>query len=291
MIRYWLLIISITASCISTAVGQKTKKVTTAYTYFAPENVSLEEAKQTALQRAKIQAIAEEFGTIVTQSNATVIKNANGQSEINLHSLGTTDVKGEWLKTEGKPEYKIAYEEGMLSVSVRLTGIIREIVNAPIDFQAKLLCNGTEDKFEQSTFRNGDDLYLSFLSPVDGYLTVYLTDAKETAYCLLPYRSEGQGSVAVKANQRYLFFSAAAVPPSEQGYVDEYTMTCENDNERNQIYIVFSPRLFTKATDQAGHELQPRELSGETFREWLFNCRKADREMRVEIKNITIQKN
>lgn len=270
------------------AVAQKTERVTATYTYYAPEHVSIEEARRVALQRAQLQAIADAFGTIVTQTNATTVKNENGKSDVSLLSLGASEVKGEWLRTDGEPEYEIAYEDGMLAVTVRVKGIIREIVNAAVDFQARVLCNGTEDRFEQDRFRNGDDLYLSFQSPVDGYLTVYLLDAEGTAYCLLPYRGDTGGRVAVKGNRRYVFFSVDDVPAEERGMVDEYVMTCGNREELNQIYVIFSPQLFTKAVDYAGEGVQPRELPYEEFQQWLFNCRKQDREMRVEVKHIVI---
>ena len=270
------------------AVAQKTERVTATYTYYAPEHVSIEEARRVALQRAQLQAIADAFGTIVTQTNATTVKNENGKSDVSLLSLGASEVKGEWLRTDGEPEYEIAYEDGMLAVTVRVKGVIREIVNAAVDFQARVLCNGTEDRFEQDRFRNGDDLYLSFQSPVDGYLTVYLLDAEGTAYCLLPYRGDTGGRVAVKGNWRYVFFSVDDVPAEERGMVDEYVMTCGNREELNQIYVIFSPQLFTKAVDYAGEGVQPRELPYEEFQQWLFNCRKQDREMRVEVKHIVI---
>lgn len=270
------------------AVAQKTERVTATYTYYAPEYVSIEEARRVALQRAQLQAIADAFGTIVTQTNATTVKNENGKSDVSLLSLGASEVKGEWLRTDGEPEYEIAYEDGMLAVTVRVKGVIREIVNAAVDFQTCVLCNGTEDRFEQDRFRNGDDLYLSFQSPVDGYLTVYLLDAEGTAYCLLPYRGDTGGRVAVKGNRRYVFFSVDDVPAEERGMVDEYVMTCGNREELNQIYVIFSPQLFTKAVDYAGEGVQPRELPYEEFQQWLFNCRKQDREMRVEVKHIVI---
>ena len=270
------------------AVAQKTERVTATYTYYAPEEVSIAEARRVALQRAQLQAIADAFGTIVTQTNATTVKNENGKSDVSLLSLGASEVKGEWLRTDGEPEYEIAYEDGMLAVTVRVKGVIRGIVNAAVDFQARVLCNGTEDRFEQDRFRNGDDLYLSFQSPVDGYLTVYLLDAEGTAYCLLPYRGDTGGRVAVKGNRRYVFFSVDDVSAEERGMVDEYVMTCGNREELNQIYVIFSPQLFTKAVDYAGEGLQPRELPYEEFQQWLFDCRKQDREMRVEVKHIVI---
>lgn len=288
MLSRWFLAVCFCIGLQAVAVAQKTERVTATYTYYAPEHVSIEEARRVALQRAQLQAIADAFGTIVTQSNATRVKNENGKSDVWLLSLGASEVRGEWLRTDGEPEYDIAYEDGMLVVTVRVKGVIREIVNAAVDFQAKVLRNGTEDRFEGEEFRNGDDLYLSFRSPVDGFLTVYLLDAEGTAYCLLPYRNDTGGRVAIEGNRHYVFFSLDDVPAEERSIVDEYTMTCSRDGELNQIYVIFSPQLFTKAVDYAGEGLQPRELPYEEFQEWLFKCRKQDPEMRVEVKGILI---
>ncbi len=289
MLSRWFLAVFICIGLQAVAVAQKTERVTATYTYYAPEHVSIEEARRVTLQRAQLQAIADAFGTIVTQSNATRVKNENGKSDVSLLSLGASEVRGEWLRTDGEPEYDIAYEDGMLAVTVRVKGVIREIVNAAVDFQAKVLRNGTEDRFEGEEFRNGDDLYLSFRSPVDGFLTVYLLDAEGTAYCLLPYRNDTGGRVAIEGNRHYVFFSLDDVPAEERSIVDEYTMTCSRDGELNQIYVIFSPQLFTKAVDYAGEGLQPRELPYEEFQEWLFKCRKQDPEMRVEVKGILIK--
>lgn len=288
MLSRWFLAVCFCIGLQAVAVAQKTERVTATYTYYAPEHVSIEEARRVALQRAQLQAIADAFGTIVTQSNATRVKNENGKSDVSLLSLGASEVRGEWFRTDGEPEYDIAYEDGMLAVTVRVKGVIREIVNAAVDFQAKVLRNGTEDRFEGEEFRNGDDLYLSFRSPVDGFLTVYLLDAEGTAYCLLPYRNDTGGRVAIEGNRHYVFFSLDDVPAEERSIVDEYTMTCSRDGELNQIYVIFSPQLFTKAVDYAGEGLQPRELPYEEFQEWLFKCRKQDPEMRVEVKGILI---
>lgn len=289
MLSRWFLAVCFCIGVQAVAVAQKTERVAATYTYYAPEHVSIEEARRVALQRAQLQAIADAFGTIVTQSNATRVRNENGKSDVSLLSLGASEVRGEWLRTDGEPEYDIAYEDGMLAVTVRVKGVIREIVNAAVDFQAKVLRNGTEDRFEGEEFRNGDDLYLSFRSPVDGFLTVYLLDAEGTAYCLLPYRNDTGGRVAIEGNRHYVFFSIDDVPAEERSIVDEYTMTCSRDGELNQIYVIFSPQLFTKAVDYAGEGLQPRELPYEEFQEWLFKCRKQDPEMRVEVKGILIK--
>lgn len=56
-------------------ISSKIEKVHGEYTYHVPDNVSLEEGKRTALERAKIQALADAFGTLVSQNNSTIVKN------------------------------------------------------------------------------------------------------------------------------------------------------------------------------------------------------------------------
>lgn len=287
MRQFVLLLISIFSS---TVFAQKVVTVEAEYIYHVPENVALETAKRTALDRAKIQAIADEFGTIVSQSNTTRIENKNGSSQVDYLSIGGSEIKGEWIETIGEPEYAISYEQGMLVVTCRVKGKAREIVAAQIDFKAKVLRNGTEDKFEDDNFRSGDDLYLSFQSPIKGNLAVYLVDADRQAFCLLPYRNQTEGIYPVKANQPYLFFNERLAPQTERSYVDEYNMTCERSSEHNQIYIIFSPNQFAKAVDNNSNEALPRQLSYEDFNKWLVKCRKRDKDMNLRMIPITITK-
>lgn len=259
--------------------SQKMKTVEGEYTYHAPENVTLEEAKRIALDRAKIQALADAFGTIVSQTNATHMQNRNGSSDIDFLSIGGSEVKGEWIETVGEPQYDISYKQGMLVVKVSVKGKAREIVSAQIDIKAKVLRNGTEDKFESDEFRDGDDLYLSFVSPVSGYITVYLVDAEQKAYCLLPYRNQTDGIYKVEANRHYVFFNIKEAPPQERQYVDEYVITCSRSPEYNQIYLIFSPQPFAKAADNASADTLPRELDFEDFLKWLVKYRKHDEQM------------
>lgn len=272
-----------------TAFSQQIKTVESEYTYYTPEHVSLEQARITALERAKIQALADAFGTVVMQTNTTQVENRNGNSDIDFFSVGGSEVKGEWIETLGEPEYKVFYEQGMLVVQVRVKGRAREIVSSAIPLQAKILRNGTEDKFESDVFNNNDDLFLSFLSPVSGYLAVYLVDTDKNAFCLLPYQNQKSGQMAVSANRRYVFFSTKDAETDLKPYVDEYVMTCANSVEYNRIYIIFSPHPFFKATDSSSIESLPRLLDFKSFQEWLVKCRKMDADMNVINKVIKIK--
>lgn len=270
--------------------AQQTEKVRAEYIYYAPENVTLEAAKRTALERAKIQAIADEFGTMVSQSNATFMTNRDGESNTGFFSLGGSEVKGEWIETIGEPAYSISYEQGMLAVKCVVNGRIREITTNQVDLKIEILRNGTEKRFESDRFKNGDDFFLNFQSPKDGYLAIYLVDGTQTAYCLLPYRSQTEGIFPVKANQPYTLFSIKHAPTAERQLVDEYVMTTAQTAEYNQVYVIYSPNPFTKAIDMRGGTLIPRTLSFEDFHKWLADCRKSDKEMQVRNSTILIEK-
>ncbi len=270
--------------------AQKVKTVRAEYTYYAPENVSLEEAKHTAMQRAQVMALGEEFGTVVSQHNSTVTENSGTKSNIDFTSLSTSDVKGEWIETTDGPHYEISYQKDMLVVRCTLQGKVRELVSADMSFVSKVLRNGFADTNESDSFRNGDSMYLSFTTPVKGYLAVYLVDNAQNAYCLLPYRSEESGMVAVKANHNYVLFSEkTAAPYFNPKDVDEYVLTSDGGVETNYLYVIFSPNAFTKAADQEAEGL-PRELKFEQFQRWLAKNRTHDKKMQVDIKTLTVKK-
>lgn len=290
MRHYIFLMIWMLLGVASTGYAQKTKKVHGEYIYHAPENVSIEQARQTALSRAQIQALGDEFGTVVAQHNATLMNNTNGSTHTDFTSLSSSDVKGEWLETIGEPKYEISYEQGMLVVKCSVTGKARAIVAKQNNYVAKILCNGIEDRNEGENFKSGDELYLAYQSATKGYLAVYLIDDNKNAYCLLPYQSSKDGKVEVDANTRYVFFNQkTAQPLFNSSDVDEYTMTCDKASETNYIYIISSPNPFIKAIDNAVEGL-PRELKYDDFQKWLSKNRTADKDMQVEIKTIVVKK-
>ena len=280
------------ASSFLVGYSQRAAKVSATYTYHAPETMSVEEAKRVALDRAKIQAIADEFGTIVSQSTSTVITNKNGESDTQFVALGGSDVKGEWIETIGNPEYQLKFENHFLIVECSVKGKAREIVSAKIEFEAKILRNGTELRFEDVNFRDGDDLYLYFQSPINGYLAVYLLDElSQTVYCILPYKAQAFSAYPVLANKEYVMFSRKGADKSERPLVDEYTLNCENDKEFNTLYILFSPSLIGKRNGfDDSIEDKPDNISFKDFKSWLSKTLSKDSNIQYQEINISISK-
>lgn len=261
------------------ASAQRTKRVTGAYTYYVPANVSLEEARRIALDRAKVAAIEETFGSLVTQSNSTLLNNVNGHTDSHFLSIGGSEVKGEWLETTREPAYNIWYAQEQLVIEVTVEGIVRELSESDVTLTAKILRNGTEERFESSEFRNGDDMYLYFSAPTDGYLLTYLYDeATDCAVCLLPYSSDTRGYQPIRGGEQYIFFHSDNHNP-----VDEYTLTTAHISpEFATLYIIFSPSpiyMANQGMNTASDGL--RSLSHKAFIEWLAKMRK-----RVSVKVI-----
>ena len=149
MRHYIFVMILMLLGVATTSYAQRTRKVHGEYIYHAPENVSLEQAKKTALSRAQIQALGDEFGTVVAQHNATLMNNTNGSTQTDFTSLSSSDVKGEWLETIGEPKYEISYEQGMLVVKCSVSGKARELVATQNSFAAKILRNGQKGTYQE----------------------------------------------------------------------------------------------------------------------------------------------
>lgn len=272
--------------------AQNIKKVSATYTYYAPETISIEEAKRTALERAKIQAIAEEFGSVVSQNTSTLITNKNGESDTQFFSIGGSDVKGEWIETIGEPIYDIKFENQFLVVSCTIKGRAREIESAKIEFVAKPLRNGTSLKFEATEFKDGDDLYLYFRSPIDGFLSVYLLDETEQmVYSILPYKSEKITASPVKGEKDYIFFSIKDTELEQRGNVDEYTLTCNREKEFNTLYVLFSPsEIGRKVGFDSEFEDKPNNIPYIDFKKWLSKSMAKNKHLQSHIISISIQK-
>lgn len=262
----------------------KVKTVEAEYVYHAPESYTIDQAKRTAIDRARIQAIADEFGTTVSQTNISNMST----STIDFQTIGLSEVKGEWLEDIEEPTVEAIFENGQFIITVHVKGKARELRSMRSDCKVRILRNGKDDNYESDQFLNLDQFYISFQSASSGVIAVYLLDNSGLVSCLLPYESQDEPNFAVKANRRYLLFD----PASGDDSTEEYYFTCGPDSEMNQIYVVFSPNKFTKAVDYKNvaneGEILPRQLSAGDFQKWLAKSRQLDPEMQVIIRAITI---
>jgi hypothetical protein len=247
-------------------------------------NMTLQETFDKAEQLAKIDAIQKAFGTYVEQQTDMTIE--NGKTDFNI--IGSTKVKGEWLETLKKNfEQDLRTEKtskGILQqvpwVTCFIKGKVREVIpKAQLEFH---LLNIPNAAARTNDFYDGEQLYLWFKSPVNGYLSVFLED-NDAVYRLLP--SEGmeerfQSGVPVKGDTEYIFFS-----PENNAFkpinVDEFILNVNKPPmEYNYIYIVFSEKPFCKPMLHKSRvdkgKIIPRSLTKKEFAEWLSYNRSLD---------------
>ena len=288
-----LLIICALLICLVSFAGD-IKHISITYEYISDNpNETPEQAERTAIQMAQQKALEEHFGLDVVGITSTMQRNRQEGQQVSstsdVFSLRETSVRGEWIETTSQKVLNMIFEKGFWHVKVYIAGRARNHSTEKPEIQYAFI-NNAHDKQNRDQYYDDDDIFLRFTSPISGALCVYLVDAEQNAYCLLPYQSSTIGYQAIDANQEYLFFSTITDPNA-----DEYTLNCMQSSEQNALYVIFSPNTFTKAADQqAGKnwrdEQLPRQLSYEDLMKWLARNQTRDENMVVRREVVTIRK-
>lgn len=268
------------------------KKVSGNYTYYGDKNDSPAMSKLKALEGARLDALSKEFGTIVTQDVLQADRvDSHGESS-KFFSLSSTEVKGEWIADDGDPIYVVSLgNDDCLIVNCRIKGTAKSISNDAIDFEAIALRNGTGKGNSSSEYHQGDDLFLSFTSPVDGYLSVFLMGNNGDVCKMLPYQQDSRQEVKVKKNYDYVFFDPSKAG-GEFGDVDAFSIGTDGEIEFNKLYVVFSPNPFSMPVLRpAKSEYSLPYLTEEEFSKWLVKNRRNDPKMGVKQINLKLYPN
>lgn len=268
--------------------SQKTMIVCGDYTYYFTESTSIEEAKRIALERAKVQAVADEFGTNVSQSATTSISTYNSKSETRFFLIGLSDIKGEWIETLNAPTYSIKFEPPIISVNCKVKGRIREILHPEIELEAKALKNGLTDAYESDNFKDGDDLYLKFKSTSSGNIVIFLVQS-DMVYRLLPYKRDDIDAYPVEAERDYTFFSKA-YGGNDSRIIDEYELFADKEVDSANIIILFTPNTVGTTTETTQVYDEPLSMDFDVFNKWLTRKRNRDRLSIVIMLPLTIRK-
>ena len=272
---------SVAASPVKTVKGE--------YTYYGDKATSPAECKRLALEGARLDALAKEYGTIVTQ-DVLQADRIDSKGEANKFlSLSSTEVKGEWIADDGEPEFEITLDkDDNLVVRCKVKGKAREISNESTEFDARVLRNGTKPGNASTDFYDGDDLYLYFTAPVDGYVSVFLSLEDGNVYQMLPYLSDTKGEAKVKRNYDYVFFDPTKAEGTF-GTPDQFRIATAGVIEFNKIYVVFSPSYFAKPVMRARNSMEELpSMSEDDFSKWLVKSRRNDSKMGVRQMNLKI---
>ena len=274
LILFLLLATTIHAQRVATVCGE--------YRYIVPGEVPLNRAKQIAIDKARNEAIANEFGQVVSQSTNTTIHSSGTQSSVQSDSYVSTESKAIWLSDTKEPEVSIAYENDVMVITASVCGKARELKMAEVELKMQVLNNG----FESEQFRSNDKVSIMFKSPVSGYVAIFFRDDNAgMIYCMMPYENEDGTAREVKSNKEYIYLSTEdPVYP----YQEETILVTEKTVEFDTFILVFSKKDFSMPSSEAG-EFVP-ELSVEDFQKWLRKNRINDETMQTIEKSIQIHK-
>ncbi|MCI4668871.1 MAG: DUF4384 domain-containing protein [Bacteroidia bacterium] len=289
-------------TCLSlSALAQKGPKVKKSQAEYqinlTQSEFSEAEACKKCKELAMVKAIEKQFGIVVVQGNTTLIKNTTTGEETEttqiFNTIAETFVNGEWIETLDESCERFVYEEEFW-VKCSIKGKVRELTQPKIELKtATLKCLTTN--CISSDFEDGDSFYMYLKSPVDGYVTIFISDAT-TAQRLLPYAEMPKGmmnAVEVKADEEYILFSSAKDKLDLRGYVDEYELYAENDVDQNRIYVIYSEKPLIKPmlskSDETEFEM-PMELKFEELQRWMAKQKRYNPEMVVFRADISIKK-
>lgn len=266
----------------TTIQAQRVANVCGEYRYLVPGEIPLNRAKQIAIDKARNEAIANEFGQVVSQSTNTTIHSSGTQSSVQSDSYASTELKAIWLSDTKEPEVSIAYENDVMVITASVCGKARELKTAEVELKMQVTCNGIETE----RFKNNEKVAIRFKSPLNGYVSIFFRDDNAgTIYCMMPYENEDGTAREVKSNKEYVYLS---IEDPIYPYQEETILVTDKTVEFDTFILVFSKKDFSMPASKAG-EFVP-ELSVEDFQKWLRKNRINDETMQTIEKTIQINK-
>ena len=279
--KRWLLIVAFTSACFS-IYAQRVVNACGEVDYVVPETQTLAEAKQTAITQARLKAIADEFGTIVSQTNTSAMHTKDGKTNSSFNSYSENEVRGIWISDTNEPEVNVKYRNDMMVIHAEVCGKVREQKQSAVELQVKPLNKG----IESTLFKNNDRFSLSFKSAASGYVAVFIRDDdNEIVNVMMPYDNGDGNAREVKSNKEYLFL---CTKDPDYPYDEETILTTSKNVENNTLIVVFSQKKFHISLSNKG-EFVP-EVENAKFQKWLHGLRVYDTTAQVEEIVLTIKK-
>ena len=268
------------------------------------ETSTIELFKAKCIELARINAIENVFGKVIMQGNSTYIQNStNNLKNENYNSfnfISDTYVNGEWLYDIEKPKIDLVIQKGSnnedeIWIKVTVYGKISELKSTAPDFNfITLSCDNKED-CETETFKNGQDFFVKFISPINGYLSIYLdVPVDNKTYKIFPYKySKNTSSTKVEADKEYFLFSKNKNILNEP--IDELSayLTKINSPELYKIFVMFSPEndinkpILTTSNNYNKLEL-PDGINSLDFQKWIQKIKASNKSVQILTKYITI---
>lgn len=260
------------------AFAQQEKSVRGTYVYSVTDdkNITFAEARLNAIANARREALKEAFGVNMSVESAMLTDVKDGISHEAMLDMTSESLKGEWVADKIEPNVDVTYDKETRTFNylVTVSGTAKERRKAKTDIVWDVHVGGKTKADISNQIVGKKRVYVSFRSPIDGYVAIYLRDSKDDMNCLLPYKNSGVGSFKVKAGEQYLFFDRT---------IDENAnpiqLSTSKDLEIDALYVVFSPNSFNKCRDTSVGNNRPNIVSSTYFHKWLIDSQNQDKEM------------
>jgi len=284
--------------------SQIERKAIGEYKMKVENNVTWDDAVKQATQLAQINAIEDVFGKVITQDNSTYISNKQKGDDVQTNStfnfISNSYVKGEWIEDIEVPKIEKIQDGNDIWIKVTVKGKVREITTLENKFEVHTL-SCAELKCRTQQFNDGQDIYVAFKSPEDGFLTIYLSDPEmKYTFLYLPYQSSTtyKKCVPIAADKQYIFFTKSFDYFNEKGNISELIGSVEtgNNSEKYQLWLLFSTepidkpaldeetittkKFLDKVSINQGYTL-PKGIDSDKFREWLQKYRVINKKVQL----------
>jgi hypothetical protein len=272
---------------------QKVKVAIVTETMRVESNISLDACKKKLLESARINAVIQAFGEVIMQGNSMYVRNVQdgteAKSQTVFNQISDTYVNGEWLEDVDEPVFKKIVKNNEDWLEIKLKCKVRELPKNKIDFEVKTL-SCPEIKCKTDMFNDGQDFFVSFKSPVDGYLSIYLEVPNEQmSYRIFPYKKQNAATcVKVNGDEEYILFSDKLNKFSfiSNSLIDNLMLSLADGKsaEQNALVVIFSPSeildkpiLEDKSENSNENQLQiPMSISIKEFEEWVLRTKRKD---------------
>lgn len=262
-------------------------------------NVNIEskvDAQERVFELAKRNLLANAFPTQMSVQTEMEIKNRNEgnnvDTETSIKVSSESIVKGEIIKITKKEfkdhlrkenKTKVKYIECIIEAKVR------KLENERIAIQTFTMSD-SRILVPKKNFKEGDNLYVYFQSPVSGYLNIFV-EAEEMVQRIFPYSqypSKFENGAEVIADKDYILFSQNHDYFDQPKLLtDELELFLENKElETNKVYVIFSKSPITKPVLKPNQKLEggsylPPSLSKKAFEAWKFRNLSSRADMQI----------
>jgi len=253
------------------------------------------------LKRARENALEKAFGSSVeSKYESLVITEMEGRSVSSTREVRNNYINtfpnGRWIRDENSSAVEERDDKGNWWMTCEVTGYAREVESAPVRFKAYTLDGHDPQKNIAQSFAHGEDGYLYFRSPDEGFLVVFYDDFNSVQRCI-PYNVTTEKYLKVDSDRDYIFFSGGKNDYlSERNKADRIQFYTNTPRDFNLFYVLFSSKPFSgynvnEPDTLPGDFRTFRWLHRDEFQDWLQEQRIRNKNLQVEILDVTITRN